>query len=31
MPTSQTLTGGCHCGLVRFECTTMTPIDGRNR
>jgi hypothetical protein len=22
MPESKTLTGGCHCGLVRFECTT---------
>ena len=22
MPDSKTLTGGCHCGLVRFECTT---------
>jgi hypothetical protein len=21
MPESKTLTGGCHCGLVRFECT----------
>ena len=22
MAESKTLTGGCHCGLVRFECTT---------
>jgi hypothetical protein len=22
MPESKTFTGGCHCGLVRFECTT---------
>jgi len=22
MPDSMTMTGGCHCGLVRFECTT---------
>ena len=22
MPDSKTLTGGCHCGQVRFECTT---------
>jgi hypothetical protein len=22
MPESRTYTGGCHCGLVRFECTT---------
>jgi hypothetical protein len=22
MPESKTLTGGCHCGQVRFECTT---------
>ncbi len=22
MPDDMTLTGGCHCGLVRFECTT---------
>ena len=22
MPNTKTLTGGCHCGLVRFECTT---------
>ncbi len=22
MPNSKTYTGGCHCGLVRFECTT---------
>jgi hypothetical protein len=22
MPDTKTLTGGCHCGLVRFECTT---------
>jgi hypothetical protein len=22
LPTSRTFTGGCHCGLVRFECTT---------
>jgi hypothetical protein len=22
MPASRTLTGGCHCGMVRFECTT---------
>jgi hypothetical protein len=22
MPDSRTFTGGCHCGLVRFECTT---------
>src|ERR1700726_720909 len=22
MPDSKTFTGGCHCGMVRFECTT---------
>src|SRR6201996_9581736 len=22
MAESKTLTGGCHCGMVRFECTT---------
>lgn len=22
MPDAKTMTGGCHCGLVRFECTT---------
>src|ERR1700738_4792284 len=22
MPDSRTYTGGCHCGMVRFECTT---------
>ena len=22
MPDSKTYTGGCHCGQVRFECTT---------
>ena len=22
MPESRTYTGGCHCGMVRFECTT---------
>ena len=22
MPDAMTYTGGCHCGLVRFECTT---------
>jgi hypothetical protein len=22
MPESRSYTGGCHCGLVRFECTT---------
>ena len=22
MPDSKTYTGGCHCGLTRFECTT---------
>src|ERR1700751_693219 len=22
MPSSKTFTGGCHCGQVRFECTT---------
>ena len=22
MPNSRTYTGGCHCGMVRFECTT---------
>ena len=22
MPENKTLTGGCHCGMVRFECTT---------
>ena len=22
MPNTRTYTGGCHCGLVRFECTT---------
>jgi hypothetical protein len=22
MPESKTYTGGCHCGLVRFECTS---------
>ena len=22
MPEQQDLTGGCHCGMVRFECTT---------
>jgi hypothetical protein len=22
MPDTRTYTGGCHCGMVRFECTT---------
>jgi hypothetical protein len=22
MPNNRTYTGGCHCGMVRFECTT---------
>src|SRR5437870_1648804 len=22
MPDAKTYTGGCHCGMVRFECTT---------
>jgi hypothetical protein len=22
MPDTRTFTGGCHCGLVRYECTT---------
>ena len=22
MPDTRTFTGGCHCGMVRFECTT---------
>jgi hypothetical protein len=22
MPDSRTFTGGCHCGMVRFECTS---------
>src|SRR5436305_449732 len=22
MPENSTFTGGCHCGMVRFECTT---------
>jgi hypothetical protein len=22
MPNSKTYTGGCHCGMVRFKCTS---------